>query len=80
MADSRAVRERTSEINSNIFDGWKKFATLLPNNWLVKTPQVLAPRRFGRQSAESERISEINCNFFKIRKLQENSFSSSPAV
>ncbi|WP_342614662.1 hypothetical protein [Peribacillus frigoritolerans] len=36
----------------------KKFATLLPNNWLVETPQALAPRRLGRQSAERERISE----------------------
>ncbi|MED4092641.1 hypothetical protein P4630_01840 [Peribacillus simplex] len=29
----------------------KKFATLLPNNWLVETPKEL-----GRQSAERERI------------------------
>jgi hypothetical protein len=64
-----------------ILNGWKKFATLLPNNWLAETPQALEPKRLGRQSAESERISEINCNFFQIRKLQENSFfSSSPAV
>jgi hypothetical protein len=34
--------------------GWKKFARLLPNNWLVKTPQALAARRLGRQSAERE--------------------------
>ncbi|PKF88308.1 hypothetical protein CW306_13110 [Bacillus sp. BA3] len=38
----------------------KKFATLLPNNWLAETPQTLASRRLGRQSAERERISEIN--------------------
>ncbi|MES9736129.1 hypothetical protein ABWK46_02100 [Peribacillus frigoritolerans] len=37
----------------------KKFATLLPDIWLVKTPQPLAVRRLGRQSAERERISEI---------------------
>ncbi|MBR8644655.1 hypothetical protein KEH51_09775 [[Brevibacterium] frigoritolerans] len=43
--------------------GWKKFATLLPNNWLAETPQTLASRRLGRQSAERERISEINWNF-----------------
>ncbi|MFJ5751785.1 hypothetical protein ACIP97_24945 [Peribacillus frigoritolerans] len=43
----------------------KKFATLLPNNWLAETPQTLASRRLGRLSAERERISEINCNFFK---------------
>ncbi|MFJ8071470.1 hypothetical protein ACIQZD_21360 [Peribacillus sp. NPDC096447] len=42
--------------------GLKKFATLLPNNWLVETPQTLASRRHGRQSAERERISEINPN------------------
>ncbi|MCM3674978.1 hypothetical protein M3699_14050 [Peribacillus simplex] len=45
----------------------KKFATLLPNNWLVKTPQPLALMRFGRQSAERERISEINWNFSKAK-------------
>ncbi|MDQ7862108.1 hypothetical protein RCO48_17355 [Peribacillus frigoritolerans] len=32
--------------------GWKKFATLLPKYWLVETPQTLASRRLGRQSAE----------------------------
>jgi hypothetical protein len=43
----------------------KKFATLLPNNWLAETPQTLASRRLGRQSAERERIFEINWNLFK---------------
>ncbi|MFF5397118.1 hypothetical protein ACFY5J_06915 [Peribacillus butanolivorans] len=43
-----------------ILNGWKKFATLLPNNWLAETPKTLAARRLGRQSAERERISEIN--------------------
>ncbi|WHX61421.1 hypothetical protein [Peribacillus frigoritolerans] len=42
--------------------GWRKYATLLPNNWLAETPQTLASRRLGRQSAERERISEINSN------------------
>ncbi|MBR8643999.1 hypothetical protein KEH51_02380 [[Brevibacterium] frigoritolerans] len=42
-----------------ILIGWRKFATLLPNNWLDETPQTLASRRLGRQSAERERISEI---------------------
>ncbi|WHY13593.1 hypothetical protein QNH16_23030 [Peribacillus frigoritolerans] len=40
--------------------GWKKIATLLPKSWLAKTPQALEPRRLGRQSAERERISEID--------------------
>ncbi|MGG3231478.1 hypothetical protein, partial [Peribacillus frigoritolerans] len=53
--------------------GLKKFATLLPNNWLAETPQTLEARRLGRQSAERERISEINWNLFKIKKLQANS-------
>ncbi|MFS0667251.1 hypothetical protein AB1L12_04880 [Peribacillus frigoritolerans] len=48
-----------------ILIGWKKFATLLPNNWLAETPQTLASRRLSRQSAERERISEINLNLFK---------------
>ncbi|WP_289316917.1 hypothetical protein [Peribacillus sp. NJ4] len=50
----------------------KKFVTLLPNNWLAKTPQSLALRRLDRQSAERERISEINWNRF-IMKLQATS-------
>ncbi|MBX9954221.1 hypothetical protein H7T43_04740 [Peribacillus simplex] len=49
----------------------KKFATLLPNNWLAETPQTLASRRLGRQSAERERISEINWTFSK-KKLRAN--------
>ncbi|MGE7764666.1 hypothetical protein [Peribacillus sp. NPDC096540] len=36
----------------------KKFATLLPNNWLAETPKALALMRLGRQSAKRERISE----------------------
>ncbi|MGE1103163.1 hypothetical protein [Peribacillus simplex] len=47
-----------------ILNGWKKFATLLPNNWLAETPQTLALMGLGRQSAERERISEINWNVF----------------
>ncbi|MGG0409372.1 hypothetical protein [Peribacillus simplex] len=46
-----------------------EFATLLPNNWLAKTPQTLALMRLGRQSAERERISEINRNVFQRKKL-----------
>ncbi|WP_185150967.1 hypothetical protein AAEY33_23930 [Peribacillus simplex] len=44
--------------------GLKNFATLLPNNWLDETPQALALMGLGRQSAERERISEINWNVF----------------
>ncbi|MFY0782726.1 hypothetical protein AB1K18_20940 [Peribacillus simplex] len=43
----------------------KKFATLLPNNWLAETPQTTALMWLGRQSAERERISEISWNVFK---------------
>ncbi|WP_330501543.1 hypothetical protein V2I71_21065 [Peribacillus frigoritolerans] len=25
-----------------LLNGWKKFATLLPNNWLAETPETLA--------------------------------------
>jgi hypothetical protein len=42
----------------------KKFATLLPNYWLAETPQTLASRRLGRQSAERERISEIKLDIY----------------
>ncbi|ASS95627.1 hypothetical protein [Peribacillus simplex] len=53
--------------------GLKKFATLLPNNWLAETPETFEARRLGRQSAEKELISETTWNFFKIKKLQANS-------
>ncbi|WP_343929607.1 hypothetical protein [Peribacillus frigoritolerans] len=46
----------------------KKFAALLPKYWLVLTPQTLASRRLGRQSAERERISGITERFFCITK------------
>ncbi|WP_352923417.1 hypothetical protein [Peribacillus simplex] len=42
----------------------KKFATLLPNNWLAETPQPLALMWLGGQSAQRERISEIIWNVF----------------
>ncbi|MFS0600008.1 hypothetical protein AB1L16_25350, partial [Peribacillus frigoritolerans] len=45
-----------------ILKGWKKYATHLPRSWLAETPQTLASRRLGRQSAERERISGINFN------------------
>ncbi|MFA1712222.1 hypothetical protein ACDX66_10940 [Peribacillus frigoritolerans] len=41
-------------------NGWKKYATLLPKNWLAETTQTLASKRLGRQSEKRERISEIN--------------------
>jgi hypothetical protein len=52
----------------------KKFATLLPNYWLAETPQTLASRRLGRQSAERERISEINGTFYKKTADKPNKF------
>ncbi|MBL3642127.1 hypothetical protein JMN23_07025 [Bacillus sp. RHFB] len=61
---------------TGILNGWNKFATLLPNNWLAETPQALASRRLGRQSAERERISEINRNTFLRKKLYETGFCS----
>ncbi|WP_260288576.1 hypothetical protein [Peribacillus aracenensis] len=57
----KAETERSEGL---ILCGLKKFATLLPNYWLAETPQPLAARRLGRQSAERERISEINWNDF----------------
>ncbi|MFH0066248.1 hypothetical protein [Peribacillus sp. NPDC056705] len=53
-----------------ILNELKKFATLLPNNWLAETPEALAARRLGRQSAERERISEINSDVFKKEKTE----------
>ncbi|MFE4703630.1 hypothetical protein, partial [Peribacillus simplex] len=55
-------------------NGLKKFATLLPNNWLAETPRTLASRRLGRQSAERERISEINCNVFIEKNDRKQAF------
>jgi len=48
-----------------ILIGWKRFATLLPNNYLAKTTQEHALMRLGRQSAERERVFEISWSFFK---------------
>ncbi|WP_413010236.1 hypothetical protein [Peribacillus frigoritolerans] len=42
----------------------KKFATLLPNNWLADTPETFASRRRDRQSAEREQVPEINWHAF----------------
>jgi hypothetical protein len=36
----------------------------------LKKFAILLPRRLGIQSAERERISEIDWNTFKIKKLQ----------
>ncbi|MFK9120076.1 hypothetical protein ACJEBK_24805, partial [Peribacillus frigoritolerans] len=52
-----------------LINGWKKYATLLPNNRLAETPQALASRRLGRQSAEREWISEINSIFFYKNRI-----------
>ncbi|MFY0802713.1 hypothetical protein [Peribacillus frigoritolerans] len=57
-----------------ILIGWKKFAILLPNNWLDETPQPLTVRRLGRQSAERERIFEINWNLFKEKTAGKRDF------
>ncbi|MES9736208.1 hypothetical protein ABWK46_02500, partial [Peribacillus frigoritolerans] len=55
--------------------GLKKL-TLLPNNCLNETPQTLALMNLGRQSAEREKVSEINWHVFYLKKLQVNSLSS----
>ncbi|MDG4849598.1 hypothetical protein [Peribacillus frigoritolerans] len=44
---------------SVIVIGWKRCATLLPNNWVAETTQAHALMRLGRQSVEGERVSEI---------------------
>ncbi|WP_343929342.1 hypothetical protein [Peribacillus frigoritolerans] len=62
---------------TEILNGWKKLATLQPNNWLAETPQALVPRRPGRQSAERERISGIDWNVILRRNRRLNSFEPS---
>ncbi|MGM0889707.1 MAG: hypothetical protein ACQEW5_22815 [Bacillota bacterium] len=49
------------------WNGSKKFATLLPKNWLAETPKALEARKLGRQSAERERISESSWNVFETQ-------------
>ncbi|WP_347940731.1 hypothetical protein AAEY33_25385 [Peribacillus simplex] len=46
------ILHRLLFILDETYIGLKKFATLLPNNWLAETPQALALMRLGRQSAE----------------------------
>ncbi|MBR8643923.1 hypothetical protein KEH51_01695 [[Brevibacterium] frigoritolerans] len=50
----------------------EEIATLLPKYWLVETPQTLASRRLGRQSAERERISGITERFFRQIDLKNS--------
>ncbi|MGE7648678.1 hypothetical protein ACQKM1_12955 [Peribacillus frigoritolerans] len=45
-----------------ILKRWKKYATLLPSNWLAEILEVFKSRRLGGQSAERERISRIDWN------------------
>ncbi|MBL3643220.1 hypothetical protein JMN23_12680 [Bacillus sp. RHFB] len=42
------------------FKGWKKYATLLPSNWLAETAETFTSRGLRRQSAERERVSRID--------------------
>ncbi|WP_330501210.1 hypothetical protein V2I71_15345 [Peribacillus frigoritolerans] len=77
MISSRTMILKQDQIILNGFFsvipiGLKEFATLLPKNWLAETPQALASRRLGRQSAERERISESDWMFLN-KKLQSNS-------
>ncbi|WP_440970702.1 hypothetical protein ACSS6N_05515 [Peribacillus frigoritolerans] len=37
-----------------LLNGWKKYATLLPKNWLAETPRALASGRLGSQSAQRD--------------------------
>ncbi|MBR8646020.1 hypothetical protein KEH51_25215 [[Brevibacterium] frigoritolerans] len=46
----------------------------MQNSWLAETPQTLASRRLGRQSAERERISEISWNIFKEKDCRQIHF------
>ncbi|MBR8646323.1 hypothetical protein KEH51_28895 [[Brevibacterium] frigoritolerans] len=50
---------------SYILSRLKKFATLLPNNWLAETPQACAEGNLADSQRGKERISEINYNFLK---------------
>ncbi|MEF2094066.1 hypothetical protein V3595_05200 [Bacillus sp. CFBP9009] len=49
----------------------KKFATLLPENWLAETPQTFAARRLGRQSAERERFLKTTYGDFAFNGFQD---------
>ncbi|AZV62535.1 hypothetical protein DOZ91_19675 [Peribacillus frigoritolerans] len=60
-----------------ILIGWKKFATLLPNNWLAETPETPESRRLGSQSAERERIAEISWKFIKKTAVSERELTFS---
>ncbi|MDO7484969.1 hypothetical protein Q5O89_01420 [Peribacillus frigoritolerans] len=55
--------------------GLKKFATLLPNNWLAEVPQTLVLMSLGSQSAERERVSEISWNVLS-KNFRQSRFSS----
>jgi hypothetical protein len=48
-----------------ILKGWKKCATLLPNNWLAETPQALAPRRLGSSRRKGSGFLKPSGTFLK---------------
>jgi hypothetical protein len=52
---------------SVLLNGWKKFATLLPNNWLAETPQTLALMRLGRQCRKGSGF--LKSTALEIKKL-----------
>ncbi|TFH60014.1 hypothetical protein [Peribacillus frigoritolerans] len=51
-----------------IVNVWKKYATLLPKDWLAETPETLASRRLGRQSAERGRTGFLKSTGMSFRK------------
>jgi hypothetical protein len=48
-----------------LLNGWKKYATLLPKNWLAETPQTLASRRLGGSRRKESGLLKSTGTFFK---------------
>ncbi|WP_350299656.1 hypothetical protein [Peribacillus frigoritolerans] len=51
-------------VHSKLIQKIEEICDTPAENWLAGTPQTLALMMLGRQSAERERISEINWNLF----------------
>ncbi|WHX66011.1 hypothetical protein QNH26_20415 [Peribacillus frigoritolerans] len=57
-----------------ILNGWKKYATLLPKNWLAETPQTLASRRLGSSRRKGSGFLK-STGIFKRKNCSQTRFS-----
>ncbi|MFD4818966.1 hypothetical protein [Peribacillus butanolivorans] len=57
-----------------ILNGWKKFTTLLPNNWLAETPQTLAARGLADSRRKGSGFLKSTETFFNKKTAGKLAF------